>query len=66
MPPLLAFLNVIARISNVPRNTLTIVLNDHRMNPQAHGIIVEAFDPKVFIQDIVICIFPKRGMVLRV
>jgi hypothetical protein len=35
------------------------------MNQQVHGIIVVAFHPES-IQGIVIYIFPKEGMVLRV
>jgi hypothetical protein len=45
---MLAFLSIATRISNDARNSLTIVLNDYRKYPQAHGSIVVVFHLEVF------------------
>jgi hypothetical protein len=52
------FLMSFLELAMSPRNTFMIVLNDHRMNLQVHGIIVVAFHPEC-IHGIIICIFPK-------
>jgi hypothetical protein len=39
------FLTSLLELATPPRNTLTVVLNDHRMNPQAHVIVV-VFHPE--------------------